>query len=385
MTSQQLHSFSLSDLGKLATKHGVRGWQAMRKAQLVRAILRRSVRRAPARQRSGRATSKRRCVRAPRQASVARRTKAKAAEARSRSAIAAAKRRSSAVALKLRMLGARSALRKNLAVNGSSGRDRLVAMVRDPFWLEVHWDLSPRGVVRAEAALAQEWHSAKPMLRLLQVATNAVTSTTERVIRDVDIHGGVSHWFVDVQDPPQTYRLEIGYKVPSGRFFVLARSNTVTTPRAGASDEIDKKWPERGENYDKILARSSGHHGSSRTELHELLEERLRRPMSSSVFSTSSGMNGRRRGFSFELEAELIVYGATEPGANVTLQGEPIRLRSDGTFTVRYGLPNCRQLIPATAKSADGAEQRTVILAIERNTKVMEPLVRDGSEPPAAT
>jgi hypothetical protein len=43
-------------------------------------------------------------------------------------------------------------------------------------------------------------------------------------------------------------------------------------------------------------------------------------------------------------------------------------------------LPNQRQVIPVVASSPDGAEQRTVILALERNTKVMEPVVREPSD-----
>ena len=88
----------------------------------------------------------------------------------------------------------------------------------------------------------------------------------------------------------------------------------------------------------------------------------------------------KKREFNFELDAELIVYGVTEPNAHVTLQGDPVRLRPDGTFTVRFSLPNCRQVIPAVASSANGIEQRTIVLAVERNTKVMEPLIRDGNE-----
>ena len=52
----------------------------------------------------------------------------------------------------------------------------------------------------------------------------------------------------------------------------------------------------------------------------------------------------------------------------------------DGSFTVRYSLPNCRQVIPAVARSSDGLEQRTIVLAVERNTKSMEPVLREGGE-----
>jgi hypothetical protein len=41
------------------------------------------------------------------------------------------------------------------------------------------------------------------------------------------------------------------------------------------------------------------------------------------------------------------------------------------------GLPDRRQVIPVIASSADGVEQRTIILAVERNTKVLERVTRD--------
>ena len=37
-----------------------------------------------------------------------------------------------------------------------------------------------------------------------------------------------------------------------------------------------------------------------------------------------------------------------------------------------------RQVIPVIASSPDGVEQRTIILAVERNTKVLGPVVRDA-------
>ena len=55
-------------------------------------------------------------------------------------------------------------------------------------------------------------------------------------------------------------------------------------------------------------------------------------------------------------------------------------LRPDGTFTVRYSLPDSRQIIPAVAASPDGVEERTIVLAVERNTKELEPMIHDGNE-----
>ncbi|MGI9519388.1 MAG: DUF4912 domain-containing protein, partial [Pirellulaceae bacterium] len=65
------------------------------------------------------------------------------------------------------------------------------------------------------------------------------------------------------------------------------------------------------------------------------------------------------------------------PEATVTLAGEPVKLRNDGTFEVRMSLPDRRQVLPVVACSRDGTEQRTTVVAIERNTKVMEPITRE--------
>jgi len=69
------------------------------------------------------------------------------------------------------------------------------------------------------------------------------------------------------------------------------------------------------------------------------------------------------------VNTELIVYGATEPDAKVTVQGKDIRLRPDGTFTLRFALPDGRQVIPVQATSADAAETRTITPVVTKETK----------------
>ncbi len=267
------------------------------------------------------------------------------------------------------------------------GKDRIVIMVRDPFWLHCYWELTRHAIQRAEAALGQEWHTAKPILRLLDVSSHDTTSASESILRDNDIHGGCNNWYIDVNTPPRSFRVDIGYLARSGRFYVLARSNIVTTPRAGVSDVIDENWTDiDSKKAERIYAMSGGFDpaGSSSLELKQLFEERLRRPLGSpAVTSFGSGglmPGGKARKFAFQLDAELIVYGSTEPNARVTLQGEPVKLRPDGTFTMRFSLPDSRQIIPAVATSPDGIEERTIVLAVERNTKQLDPVVHDGNE-----
>jgi uncharacterized protein len=233
---------------------------------------------------------------------------------------------------------------------------------------------------RAQAALGQEWHTSKPILRLMDVTSEDTTAASERHVRDIPIHGGVNNWYLDVAAPPRSFRVDIGYLSRRGKFYVLARSNVVTTPKAGVADVLDENWASVQQDAQRIYHQSGGHAHSA--DLLELFEERLRRPMHSlSMQSLGTGalpMLGR--GFHFEIDAELIVYGATEPNAKVTLAGEPVQLRPDGTFTVRFSLPDARQIIPAAAASPDGSEERTIVLAVERNTKELEPMIHDGNE-----
>ena len=49
---------------------------------------------------------------------------------------------------------------------------------------------------------------------------------------------------------------------------------------------------------------------------------------------------------------------------------------------MRYSFPDGRQILPAIAESADGVEERKIVLAVERNTKELEPLIHDGNEGP---
>jgi len=54
----------------------------------------------------------------------------------------------------------------------------------------------------------------------------------------------------------------------------------------------------------------------------------------------------------------MIIYGKTKAGSHVTLAGEPVKLRSDGTFTVRMSMPDRRQLLPPRSRSRLGGVPR---------------------------
>ncbi len=146
-------------------------------------------------------------------------------------------------------------------------------MVRDPYWLHAYWELNPRSVERANRL------SVSIGMQPARIAAFPRRCRRRAELqREIVIHGGVKHWYVDVQSPPQQYRMEIGYLTAGGQFYCLARSNTVMTPPAGTSDSVDENWADIDQNADRIFAMSGGYsdRGTS-LELQELLEERLRR------------------------------------------------------------------------------------------------------------
>jgi hypothetical protein len=75
-----------------------------------------------------------------------------------------------------------------------------------------------------------------------------------------------------------------------------------------------------------------------------------------------------RKGFWFNINAELIIYGATEPDAQVTIGGRPIQLRPDGSFSYRFALPDGHYELPVTATPGDRSEIRRAELRFSRQT-----------------
>ncbi len=102
------------------------------------------------------------------------------------------------------------------------------------------------------------------------------------MLRDVEIHGGVNNWYLDVDNPPRSFQVEIGYLAANGRFASLARSNAVSTPATSAVASIDGNWAEVAEDFDRIYALSGGYaDDGDHSDLRDLFEQRLHRPMGS--------------------------------------------------------------------------------------------------------
>ncbi|MDP2929144.1 MAG: DUF4912 domain-containing protein [Candidatus Omnitrophota bacterium] len=80
----------------------------------------------------------------------------------------------------------------------------------------------------------------------------------------------------------------------------------------------------------------------------------------SSGASEQNVPDNRNSKFFFELGTELIVYGRTEPDAKVYHEGKIVALRADGTFSMRFALPDGRIPLGFKAVSGDGVEKKEI-------------------------
>jgi hypothetical protein len=254
------------------------------------------------------------------------------------------------------------------------GDDRIVLLVRDPYWVHVYWDISREALLRAKGVLKDEWYDAKSVLRVHDITGVDFDGTNSNSHFDIPIEGGATSWYIHTRVPNRSYCVDIGLLSRSGKFVLLARSNYATTPRDAPSDMVDDQWMIPDSEFDKVYALSGGFKlGASSLELKEMMEKSLGGEMGSGAVG-SLGVSSpigkpRVRGFWFRVGTELIVYGATEPDAKVTLQGRPVKLKPDGSFSVRFALPDGKQVIPATAESRDGVDKITITSIVTKKTE----------------
>jgi hypothetical protein len=235
-------------------------------------------------------------------------------------------------------------------------------MVRDPFWIYAYWEVNQKKVEEIRSALSSKFDQSRLILR--------VYDAHNWNFFDIRISERIGNWYINVGRPNASFCVDIGFLAPDGTFIVAARSNIVTTPREKMSEVIDEEW--MIPDWDKMYALSGGFRvGQGSLELREMMEKHLLQQISSpGVSSLFSPVRPKAaRPFWLVANCEAIVYGATEPTAKVTIQGQPIKLREDGTFSVRYTLPDGKQIIPIEATRDDGREKRRITPIIERRTE----------------
>lgn len=264
----------------------------------------------------------------------------------------------------------RVSIEDQFAIPTGYGEDRIVLMVKDPWWLYAYWEIQPSTERAARRALApREVAGLQSIIRVYDVTDRQFPAQPAHASFDIPLSGLATNWYIQVDAPNRSFIVEIGLVTNGGRFILLARSNRVTTPRFGPSDVIDEEWMCNEEDYWKLFGLAAGlGMGASPSGLQALLERRLSSPgfFSPGLFSPVKAH--KKRGFGLWVDAELVVYGGTDPKASVTIQGQPVALRPDGTFGVRMALPGGVQTIPIAATSPDQVETRTITPVVMRTT-----------------
>jgi hypothetical protein len=306
---------------------------------------------------------------------------------------------------------------------GGYGESRIVLMPRDPQWAYAYWDIP----MEHKEDLRRQG-GARLALRFYDVTDIDVNYQAPHSLQQYECDEMARDWYLPIPVSDRDYVAEIGYLCNDGRWLALARSLPVHIPPVYPSDWIEDHfitvdWQAdlRGKTlmtlkhpsqklidngnpiYDNIFALTESAEaqrvagslfGSMQHVAGSMAPERA---ISSYVFPSGAGlwavpgaipgmvpnmsgltMSGagfsasappiRPRKFWLIADAELIVYGATEPDATVTIGGKPIKLNPDGTFRFQMSFQDGNIDYPIMAVAADGEQTRSIHMTFDRAT-----------------
>lgn len=252
------------------------------------------------------------------------------------------------------------------------GDNRIMLLPRDPWWLHTYWDISETKKNEViDAIPAHERDNLRWILRVHDVTgVGEFQGGNSNSSFDLGINFDANNWYINVNQPERDWCVEIGLINSAGKFFLVARSNIIKTPYFGVSSVIDEEWALPDEEYYKVLGFYDL--GKSSLERRKKLEEYIKQQISSPTSSwggSPSKHQEEKDKFFLEVWTELILYGRTEADADVMVAGKKIKLRNDGTFSMRYALPvgDFDFEVVATSKNKKFTEKR--VPAVKRYDK----------------
>lgn len=300
------------------------------------------------------------------------------------------------------------------------GESQIVLLPRDPQWAYCYWDIPSE---RKEDLRRQGGQQLA--LRIYDVTDISIDFQKPHSIQEYPCDELAREWYLPIPVSDRDYAADIGYRCADGRWLVLARCTPVRIPPVYPSDWIEDKfitltWDEdlRGKTfvelvppskqaatfatdevsnpiYDQIFGMAESAEamrvtGSLFGSMHQVPEQAISSyvfpsgvgmwavPTMSGLTMSGVGMSGigfgasmppvRPRKFWLVADAELIVYGATEPDATVTVGGRPIKLNPDGTFRFQMSFQDGVIDYPIVAVAADGEQNRSIHMNFERET-----------------
>jgi hypothetical protein len=306
-------------------------------------------------------------------------------------------------------LGAEESAEKTEAegeLPASYGTEKLLLTARDPHWLYAHWDLTGQQE-HEHRAKSSDGH-----LRL-RVFQNEISGTP---INEVQVQPDARHWFVHAERAATNYIAQLGYKKSSGEWTTISSSAPTATPPDAMSLNTNAQFATipietpmeklqslaQSENLPLTQAieklRATGHSelpptpmlapwtpeqtaalaqlsgitqiaAMSSLEISSQSAPPFPAPSSVEISSPTITAPAQKK-FWFNINAELVIYGSTESDATVTISGKNIELRPDGSFTLRFALPDGEFELPVVAMSADQTDGRSAELKFVRTTQI---------------
>ncbi|MFN9619458.1 MAG: DUF4912 domain-containing protein [Synechococcaceae cyanobacterium] len=271
---------------------------------------------------------------------------------------------------------------------------RVVFLPRDPQWAYVFWEIAEAD---RESALAEG--ASQLCLRVADVTGLSGGSVHPHTLQEVVVDSHATEWYLPVPLSDREYRVELGYRKGAGGGWIsLAFSSVARVPGLHPSEQILDQFVPFSLDASPTSLPSSAPLEPADTGLHERLYQtataRWRKlGRGSEAFhaledvsgagdqasgvglwasgrseSGAGGVPARQRAFWLVADAELIVYGATDPSARLTIGGEEVPLSSEGTFRIQVPFRDGQQLYPIEAVAADGEQRRSITLEFRRST-----------------
>jgi hypothetical protein len=273
----------------------------------------------------------------------------------------------------------------------------VVFLPRDPQWAFVHWQIGAGDRQRVTESKAEQL-----VLRVWDVTGLPAGSVHLHTLQELLVNASAREWFVPVPMSDRDYQVELGYRIAGGGWLSLAVSAPARMPTVGPSKEIADQFvpflldPPPPQNTDiapatappalaaglheRLYLQASGGRqvlGRGSEAFHDLTADQASAAgnQASGVGLWASGRNdsgaglmARQRSFWLVADAELIVYGATDPAATLRIGEEIVPLAADGTFRLQVPFRDGQQMYPITAVAADGEQRRSITLEFSRRT-----------------
>ena len=270
---------------------------------------------------------------------------------------------------------------------------RVVFLPRDPQWAYVFWEISETDRQRAFKDGASQL-----CLRVADVTGISNGGVHPHTLQEVPVDSHATEWYLPVPLSDRDYRVELGYRISGGGWISLAFSSVARVPALHPSEQIldqfvpfsldtpvstqaapqtlpshDSGLHERLYQTATIRSRSMGRGSEAFHELDSAAGAGLN-PSGSGLWASgrnesgAGGVGQRQRAFWLVADAELIVYGATDPSARLSIGGEEVPLSSDGTFRIQVPFRDGEQIYAIEAVAADGEQKRNITLNFDRRT-----------------